>query len=191
MQNHVLAGRITGLRVFSVPEFGTRASFKLECRERGPVTCAVEGDVAREFLSYCREGDWVTLTGIDANAGATLTYGGLVYKDAASALAVSSGANAQMQTLGLSTSRTFACYQGVWFQSSNGSNAASQGYYFLLSDGTLHAWDGAQGGGTASSSPVVATFDPSLYTNVTQLLTPAVATGVTATPNGNRCRASQ
>lgn len=65
MQNHVLVGRITGLRLFSVPEFGTRASFKLECRERGSVTCAVEGDVTREFLSYCREGDLVALTGVD------------------------------------------------------------------------------------------------------------------------------
>ena len=74
MQNHVLVGRITGLRLFSVPEFGTRASFKLECGVRGSVTCAVEGDVAREFLSYCREGDRVTVTGIDEPRPATASF---------------------------------------------------------------------------------------------------------------------
>jgi hypothetical protein len=49
-QGHVLIGQITGLRVFSVPEFGTRASFKLECSGPCSVACCIAGDVAREFL---------------------------------------------------------------------------------------------------------------------------------------------
>jgi hypothetical protein len=63
LHEHFLIGRITGLRIFKVPEFGTRASFKLECPGQGSVTCAVAGDVAREFVAYYREGDIVAVTG--------------------------------------------------------------------------------------------------------------------------------
>ena len=50
MREHLLSGRIVNLRIFNVPDFGTRASFKLECPERHPVTCAV----AREFVTCYR-----------------------------------------------------------------------------------------------------------------------------------------
>src|ERR1700746_2440577 len=63
-QGHVLIGQITGLRVFSVPEFGTRASFKLECSGPCSVACCIAGDVARGFLASGREGDGVTVEGI-------------------------------------------------------------------------------------------------------------------------------
>jgi hypothetical protein len=63
-QEHVLIGRVTGPRVFSVPEFGTRASFMLECSGQCSVACCIAGDVARGFLAYCREGDIVAVDGI-------------------------------------------------------------------------------------------------------------------------------
>ena len=63
-QEHVRIGRITGPRVFSVPEFGTRASFTLECSGQCYVACCVAGDVARGFLASCREGDIVAVDGI-------------------------------------------------------------------------------------------------------------------------------
>lgn len=64
MQEHFLIGRITRLQIFSVPEFGTRVSFKLECPEQGSVTCVVAGDVAREFVTHYCEGDIVAATGL-------------------------------------------------------------------------------------------------------------------------------
>ena len=64
MQEHTFTGRITGLVIFRVPELGTRARFKVEDIGRSPVTCAVEGDIAREFIARYREGDEVTVTGI-------------------------------------------------------------------------------------------------------------------------------
>ena len=62
MQEHTFTGRITGLVIFRVPEFGIRARFKFEDTGRSPVVCAVEGDVAREFIARYREGDEVTVT---------------------------------------------------------------------------------------------------------------------------------
>ena len=64
MQEHTFTGRITGLVIFRVPEFGIRARFKVEDMGRSPVVCAVEGDVAREFITRYRKGDEVTVTGI-------------------------------------------------------------------------------------------------------------------------------
>ena len=61
-QQNFLVGRITGLRIFRVPEFGTRASFTLEWWQAS-VICRIEGNVAREFFTYCREGDIVEVTG--------------------------------------------------------------------------------------------------------------------------------
>ena len=63
MQEHTFTGRIAGLVIFRVPEFGTRARFKVEDMERPPVVCAVEGDVAREFIARYRDGDHVTVRG--------------------------------------------------------------------------------------------------------------------------------
>ena len=62
MQEHSFTGRITGLVIFRVPDFGTRAMFKVEDLGRSPVVCALEGDVAREFIARYREGDEVTVT---------------------------------------------------------------------------------------------------------------------------------
>jgi hypothetical protein len=64
MQEHSLTGRIAGLVIFKVSEFGTRASFTIEGIGRCPVACAVEGDVAREFIARYCAGDKVALRGI-------------------------------------------------------------------------------------------------------------------------------
>lgn len=63
MQECSLVGRITGLRIFRVPEFGTRASFTLEWWGQASIICRIEGNVAREFVTYYREGDIVAVTG--------------------------------------------------------------------------------------------------------------------------------
>ncbi|MBV8119683.1 MAG: hypothetical protein JO081_07075 [Alphaproteobacteria bacterium] len=64
MQEHSLTGRIAGLVIFRVPEFGTRARFTIEGTGSCPVVCAVEGDVAREFISRHCVGDQVSVRGI-------------------------------------------------------------------------------------------------------------------------------
>lgn len=64
MQEHLLIGRITRLQIFKVPEFGTRASFSLERLGQGAVTCSVAGNVAREFVNFYREGDFVAVNGL-------------------------------------------------------------------------------------------------------------------------------
>lgn len=58
-----LTGRITRLAIFKVPEFGTRASFQLEYAERRPAICAIDGDVARDFVKHYCEGDVVVVRG--------------------------------------------------------------------------------------------------------------------------------
>ena len=62
-QECILVGRITRLAFFRVPEFGTRASFHLDCAGRPTATCAVDGDIARNFVKYYCEGDIVAVTG--------------------------------------------------------------------------------------------------------------------------------
>jgi hypothetical protein len=64
MQGHFFTGRIAGLVIFRVPEFGTRASFTIEEAGRCPIVCAVEGDVAREFIARYCEGDTIAVRGI-------------------------------------------------------------------------------------------------------------------------------
>jgi hypothetical protein len=64
MQEHTFTGRIASLVVFRVPEFGTRARFTIEDTGRYPVVCAVEGDVAREFIARFCAGDNITVRGI-------------------------------------------------------------------------------------------------------------------------------
>ena len=63
MQEDFLIGRITRLQIFKVPEFGTRATFRLECPGQSSVICSVAGNVAREFIVHYREGDSVGVTG--------------------------------------------------------------------------------------------------------------------------------
>ena len=63
IEEQFLIGRIIRLQIFKDPEFGTRAGFRLECTGQRYVTRAVAGDVAREFVTYYREGDMVTVTG--------------------------------------------------------------------------------------------------------------------------------
>ena len=62
-QECILTGRITRLAIFRVPEFGTRASFHLECAGRPPAVCAVAGDAARDFIGRYCEGDVVVVSG--------------------------------------------------------------------------------------------------------------------------------
>jgi hypothetical protein len=64
MQEHTVAGRIVRLAVFTVSEFGTRASFTVDEPGRLPVVCAAEGDVAREFIAHYSEGDKVVVKGV-------------------------------------------------------------------------------------------------------------------------------
>jgi hypothetical protein len=64
MQEQIFTGRIAGLVIFRVPEFGTRVKFTIENTEGCPFVCAVEGDVAREFIARYCEGDKVTVRGI-------------------------------------------------------------------------------------------------------------------------------
>jgi hypothetical protein len=64
IQEHLLVGRITGLRIFRVPEFGTRASFSLQRLGQCPVTCCAAGDVARELVTFYCEGDTVAMSGV-------------------------------------------------------------------------------------------------------------------------------
>ena len=64
MQEHLLIGRITRSQIFKVSEFGTRVSFRLERLGYVPVTCFVAGDVAREFVTYYVEGDFVAVNGL-------------------------------------------------------------------------------------------------------------------------------
>jgi len=65
MQERTLTGRIANVAIFSLVEFGTRASFKIECGARSRTVCAVEGNAAREFIAHCCEGDMVTVRGVD------------------------------------------------------------------------------------------------------------------------------
>jgi hypothetical protein len=62
-QECILAGRIARLAIFSVPEFGARASFHLECAGRPHAVCAVAGDIARDFIGHYCEGDVVVVSG--------------------------------------------------------------------------------------------------------------------------------
>ena len=64
MQDHVFTGHVAGLVTFTAPEFGTRARFTIEEGGRPSVVCAVEGDVAREFITHYSEGDRVVVRGI-------------------------------------------------------------------------------------------------------------------------------
>jgi hypothetical protein len=59
MQEHVLTGRIARLLAFKLPEFGIRARFTIEATEWDSVICAVEGNLAREFITRYCEGDVV------------------------------------------------------------------------------------------------------------------------------------
>ena len=64
MEEHILTGRIAGLVIFRLMEFGTRASFTIESAARCPVVCSVAGNVAREFIAHYCEGDMVVVRGI-------------------------------------------------------------------------------------------------------------------------------
>jgi len=65
MQERSLTGRIANLSIFSLVEFGTRARFKIEDAAQCPVVCAIDGDIARQFVAHYCEGDIVTVTGFD------------------------------------------------------------------------------------------------------------------------------
>ena len=64
MQEHSFTGRIAGLVIFRVPEFGTRAQFIIEDTGPDSVVCTVEGDIAREFTAHYCEGDNIAVRGI-------------------------------------------------------------------------------------------------------------------------------
>ena len=62
-REQILIGCVKQLRVFTVPEFGTRASFVLERSKHDPVDCCVADRVARAFIAGYREGDIVAVSG--------------------------------------------------------------------------------------------------------------------------------
>ena len=64
MEDCVLSGWIADLSIFNVPEFGLRASFKIERVGQPPIVCAIAGDVAREFVLFYRQGDIVVISGM-------------------------------------------------------------------------------------------------------------------------------
>jgi hypothetical protein len=67
----VLTGRVTGLRIFTLSEFGTRAAFTIEVMGQQPLFCAVEGNPARKFVTHCCDGDTVTVAGFHENRPST------------------------------------------------------------------------------------------------------------------------
>ena len=80
VQERILTGRITNLIITTVPEFGTRASFRIECAPQASVFCCVADDVAREFIAHYCEGDMVAVRGFDeprpSTAAANTPWGG-------------------------------------------------------------------------------------------------------------------
>jgi hypothetical protein len=62
-KEQILVGHVTELRIFTVPEFGTRASFRLNRGGQCSIICCVAEDVVREFVTYYREGDIVAVQG--------------------------------------------------------------------------------------------------------------------------------
>lgn len=64
-QECMLTGKIARLAIFKVPEFGTRVSFQLECAGRASAVCAVDGDIAREFVKHYCEDDIVVVSGFN------------------------------------------------------------------------------------------------------------------------------
>jgi hypothetical protein len=65
MYERILTGRVANLIIFSLVEFGTRATFKIEDAAQCPVVCAIDGDVARQFIANYCESDSVTVSGFD------------------------------------------------------------------------------------------------------------------------------
>jgi hypothetical protein len=62
-REQILIGRISRLRIFTVPEFGTRASFVLERSGQNSVDCCVADQVARAFIASYYEGDLAAVSG--------------------------------------------------------------------------------------------------------------------------------
>ena len=71
MKERTLTGRITNLTIFSLVEFGTRASFRIERASQSPVICAIDGNVARRFIVHHCEGNIVTVSGFDESRPST------------------------------------------------------------------------------------------------------------------------
>jgi hypothetical protein len=71
MQEHVVTGRIAGLVITRLPEFGARASFRIERIGECPIVCSVAGDVAREFIAHYREGDMLAVMGFHESRPST------------------------------------------------------------------------------------------------------------------------
>ena len=61
----MLTGRVTDLVITTVTEFGTRASFRIECAGQCSMFCCVEGNTARELIAHYCDGDWLAVTGFD------------------------------------------------------------------------------------------------------------------------------
>jgi hypothetical protein len=160
----------------------TAQDFLVAITEQAPTLAAVSTQTVSHTASLA-----VTLTATEADLNATLTYSVRVFTDS-----TPTEAYALEQQLGLTFTGNF--YQSayginaMWLQSTNGSNAAHGGWYFLLPDGSLHQWDGGTTMATATTSLTVGTLDPPYYANPMLLLnavpTPAPA-GVAATVTGN------
>jgi hypothetical protein len=76
--------------------------------------------------------------------------------------------------------------QEEYLISGNGSNTAGGGYYILMPNGNLYAWDGRSLATTLKATPV-ASLGVSYYQNPAQLVTPTwpgALSGITASING-------
>jgi hypothetical protein len=129
----------------------------------------------------------VTLNGSDPDVpAAPLSFGARVFSDINAATAYS------IQQQLLLTMDPFASASNPfdmgtfgtnykWVYSQAGTNAAGNHYYFLLSNGELHYWDGTNNP-NVSATTLVTTLTAAYYTNPSLLLSPVTtATGNTST----------
>lgn len=75
------------------------------------------------------------------------------------------------------TGRYYTTSYGInadWLQSNNGSNAVNYGWYFILADGSLHAWDGIRSFATGQSSATIALMDTEIWQNPLSLATAGI-----------------
>jgi len=64
MEQQQYSGRITGLAIHELQEFGMRASFTIEVPGRYSIPCVASGVLARSLAAKITEGDWVLVSGI-------------------------------------------------------------------------------------------------------------------------------
>jgi hypothetical protein len=160
----------------------TAQDFLVNVTEQAPTLAPVTDQTVSHTGSLT-----VTLSGSDADLNASLTYSARVFTNSLATQAYVLQQQLALAFTGNYFQSTFGI-NGKWLRSTNGSNAANGGWYFLLPDGSLHQWDGSSSSSTATTSPTMAVLDPTYYADPMMLLnavpTPA-PDGVTTTVVGN------